>query len=327
MTQSRQGIDAEAALWAVRLGAGPLAPQDQSELDQWLDADTRHRGALLRARAAWQDLDRLAALGAHQIPAADPQTAAVAPEPVTNRRWFIAASVSALAIAGSGAWWMRHGRGDVYISDVGEVRRVALSDGSTMLLNTASHASVHFDEARREVRLDRGEGLFEVAKDPARPFVVRAGELTVRAVGTVFAVRAVDHRVDVTVTEGVVEVTDAQASIHRVSRVATNEHAVITPARDVQVRPIRSEQAERRLAWRDGMADFDGEALGDAIAEINRYSHRKIIVDDATLAARPVVGIFRASDAEGFAATVAAALDAERVDEADAIHLRSRPPR
>jgi transmembrane sensor len=325
MTQSRRRTDTTAALWAVRLSEGSLTAQEQCELDQWLEADVRHRGALLRARAAWLDLDRIAALRGQSQPHDAQRPALSLPGALTNRRWFVAAGLATVGIAGVGALWMRR-HADVYVSEVGEIRRVTLADGSVMLLNTASQASVHFDESRREVLL-RGEALFEVAKDAARPFVVRAGDVSVRAVGTVFAVRASGQRVDVTVTEGVVEVTDAQApdegAIHRVT---ANEHALIVAQHKVKVQPIHSDQAERRLAWRDGMADFNGESLAEAIEEINRHNHRRIVVDDAALANRPVVGTFRASDAEGFAATVATAFDAQRIDSGDVIHLRPRPP-
>src|SRR5258706_4301322 len=62
MTQSNQRTDLAAAEWAVRLNERALTAQERTELDQWLDADTRHRGALLRARAVWADLDRLSAM-------------------------------------------------------------------------------------------------------------------------------------------------------------------------------------------------------------------------------------------------------------------------
>jgi transmembrane sensor len=150
--------------------------------------------------------------------------------------------------------------------------------------------------------------------------------VSVRAVGTVFGVEVADQRVDVTVTEGAVEVTPAQESPETSARrVTANQQAVVISSRDVEVRSIRGDRAERHFAWREGMVDFDGESLADAVAEINRHNRRKIVVDDPTLASRPVVGIFRASDAEGFAATIAAALGASRVDTEDGIRLQPRP--
>jgi len=317
---SSNRIDQEAAHWAVRVAVRTLTAEERSELDRWFEADPRHRGALLRACAAWTDLDRMAALNGSGT---ERPTEPPASETARGRRWFLAAGISGLAIAGTAGWWAWRSRGDVYVSGVGEFRRVTLPDGSSMLLNTASRAAVHFSESAREVTLLEGEGLFEVTKDSARAFIVRAGAVSVRAVGTAFAVRALNERVDVTVAEGVVEVADSSA-LSQPQTVSANEEASITGSQGVKVERITHAQVERHLAWRDGMLSFDGERLSEAVEEINRHNHLKILIDDPALAARPVVGIFRSNDTEGFAQTVAAALGAQSIAGDDAIHLRSR---
>jgi transmembrane sensor len=322
MTQHGTKTDLEAAQWAVRLQLRPLDGEEQAELDRWIRADSRHRGALLRARAVWLDLDRLAALTANGR--AEPR---IAPGPSLepSRRWFIAAGVTAVVCAGgAGAWWLSRRR-DVYASGVGEIRRVTLADGSHMVLNTDSMAKVSFSEVERQIELESGEGLFQVVKDPARPFVVRTGFVSVRAVGTMFAVRALDDRVDVTVTEGVVEVIDRSGSgSPLVRRVSANEHATVMLARQIEIQHLTPDEAERRIAWRQGLVNFAGQPLSDAVAEMNRQNHRQILIDDPALGARPIVGLFRADDPEGFAAAVAVALGARTVNEDGAIHIRPR---
>jgi transmembrane sensor len=321
-------IDREAAKWAVRLESRALAREEQIALDRWLATDPRHPGALLRTRAAWSRLDRVAALRGKPTAADSEDVRIAAPArdenrllQIPNRRWLVAASVVGLTIASAASWWVvRHA--NTYVSEVGEVRRVALSDGSNMVLNTATVAAVHFDKTLREIELSTGEGLFQVAKDPKRPFVVHAGSVAVRAVGTVFSVRSQDQRVDVTVTEGAVELIDTNGTT--LQRVAANEHATVMDKRQVEVQTLAHDEAERHLAWRDGMVDFSGEALSAAVAEINRHNQRHIVIDDPILASRPVVGLFRANDLDGFALTVARALGAQSADEKDAIHLRSR---
>jgi len=67
---------------------------------------------------------------------------------------------------------------------MGEIRQVPLADGSRLTLDERSRVSVQYETATRRVRLEFGEVLFEVAKDPKRPFVVQAGNIRVRAVGT-----------------------------------------------------------------------------------------------------------------------------------------------
>jgi transmembrane sensor len=344
MSQNSRRIELEAADWAVRLQDGSLPAPEQAELDGWLQADARHRGALLRARAAWLDLDRLAALAAHRdepLAGASPAHSHILPDrslpfyrasqtllrrarvSIVSRRVFFTAGATALILGGSSTWWLGR-RSKVYVSNLGEVRRVTLSDGSNMLLNTASEATVRFDMTRRDIDLLTGEGLFQVVKDPMRPFVVRAGSISVRAVGTVFAVRKIGQQVDVTVSQGVVELLDGpEVGGGVIRRVAANERATVMETRQVEVLSMAHEEAERRFAWRDGMVDFSGEPLARAVEEINRYNRRQIVVDDGELAARPVVGLFRANDPEGFATTVSIALSVRNIDSADAIHLRA----
>jgi transmembrane sensor len=275
------------------------------------------------------DLDRLGALAARRAQPAgrivEPlRTTTRVAHRFTNRRGVIAAGVMALVFGGAGVWWTRR-HGQVYISEVGEIRSVTLADGSHMVLNTATEATVDFDRVRREIQLTLGEGLFEVAKDPARSFIVQTRFASVRAIGTVFAVRAVNHRVDVTVTEGVIEVVNINGPDSGVThRVAANERATVTETGHIEIRSVSHAEAERRLAWREGLIEFDGESLTDAVEEINRYNHRHVLVGDPTLAARPIVGRFRANDPGDFAATVAIALGAQRTVEDDTIYLRQR---
>jgi transmembrane sensor len=361
MTKTMETISELAARWAVRADAGALGPDEQRELETWLAADSRHRGAYVRARAQWLDLDRLAALkgpvsaAAGRFPAAEPAAEKPAPAPAAaragvgvksittaaglSRRQLLAAGIGTIGVLGGGLpWLILHEGRDRYTSGIGEVRRIALEDGSTVLLNTASEVTVRLTKQQRDVRLVRGEALFEVAHDKFRPFIVQANDTAVRAVGTAFAVRLDAAQVDVTVTEGVVEVADSKtmsgggvatpaASKFEVKRVAAHERLVIAPSRAQNVEPIAPAQANRQLAWREGMVSFDGESLLTAVAEINRHNRRQIVVDDPALASMPVVGIFRATDLQGFAAAAAAALKARATPDGDVIRLQMERPK
>jgi transmembrane sensor len=194
-----------------------------------------------------------------------------------------------------------------------------------MALNTATETRVLFSESEREVLLSRGEAHFEVAKDRARPFVVRSGNLTVTAVGTAFSVRLEGARIDVTVTEGVVELAQTDTAFAAADgtprRVSANQRAIVTAARPVVVQSIGQEEAERSLAWRTGMVAFNGESLAEAVEQVNRHNRRHIVIDDPRLAGRPVVGMFRANDVDAFARAAAAAMGAQNIEEGDVIRL------
>jgi transmembrane sensor len=196
---------------------------------------------------------------------------------------------------------------------------------------------VELTPQRRDIRLVQGEALFEVAHDKSRPFVVQAHETGVRAVGTAFAVRLEGTQVDVTVTEGVVEVAQLKslsAVVSRampaapeggVQRVIAHERAIIAPAGPPVVEPMAPAEAQRRLAWKDGMVSFEGEPLRMAVAEFNRHNRRQIVIDDPSLASVPVVGVFRTTDIEGFIAAAAVALNTRATVDGDLIRLRYAP--
>lgn len=314
-------IDADAAEWATRLDAGTLDPDHQQQLDQWLAADSRRLGALVRARAQWLDLDRLGALAAGQ-----PKLSDAALPVLWNRRMMLAASLAGASAVGIGWFALRPGT-ERYRTEVGEIRRIALPDGSALVLNTDSEVRIDFEATRRNVHLLRGESLFEVAPDAMRPFIVLTESVRVRAVGTVFAVRLRGDEVNVTVSEGLVELgRTSEEAASPPQHIAANQQTVVVRAEPGRVEELAPEVVERRLAWLDGRVAFNGEPLREAVAEINRHSRRTVIIDDAALGARPIVGVFRATDTQAFCRAAAAALGAVVIEEnAASIHLRSKP--
>lgn len=326
-------IEAQASHWAARLDAGPLSAEDQAQFDTWVGSDRRHHGALIRARAAWLDADRLVSLGGASLSQSPDKGLARPkhPTPARNRRvqrafqLGLAATLATLSIALAALWYIHAPTGETYVSDIGELRRIALSDGSELTLNTDTQAAVRFKEAQREVALKRGEALFKVVHDATRPFIVRANDVRVKAVGTAFSVRVDGARVDVLVTEGVVEVSrDGDPDTQRIS--ANHKTMIASTDSRADIESVDTEGMARQLAWREGMVAFSGEPLSVAVAEINRYSRHRIYVDDSVLAARPVIGIFHANDVEQFANAAATTFGATIVRSDGAIHLRAAPP-
>lgn len=308
-------IDDAAARWAARVDLAPLSDSERQELDQWLAADRRRLGAYGKARAVLARTDRARALGSDF----DPEQFAP-PRGVSRRRflWWGGATAAAASIAGVVGFGFVGGD-PAYATERGEIRRVPLKDGSVVTLNTASRIEVAYRDERRTVRLIEGEALFEVAHDPARPFVVEAGDAHVRALGTAFTVRHTDRRtVQVMVREGTVELSRPDAPASRPVRVAANSRAVDQGGPEPIV-PVQldAEEVSRELSWRVGTLAFNGVSLDQAAAEFARYSETRIILADAAIARRKVTGLYSATDPEGFAQAVATVLDlrAERTTQ------------
>ncbi len=210
-----------------------------------------------------------------------------------------------------------------YVTGKGEMKVVALRDGSVVSSNTQSELLVEFSESARSVRLVRGEALFNVAKNASRPFLVSAGDTRVKVVGTSFTVRRLEaNPVQVLVREGIVEVSKPDVSSWHSVRLAANTRAVALQDRtDIASVPVAPAEVHRELAWEDGQLAFEGQSLSQAAAEFDRYSDTKVIIDDPALATEEIAGLFRATDPVGFAQTVALSLKARVIIGENEVHL------
>jgi transmembrane sensor len=194
--------------------------------------------------------------------------------------------------------------GDRYMTPIGGVASVPLQDGSTITLNTRTQVRVELGPRERRIELDQGEAFFQVAKDPRRPFVVRAGDKRIVAVGTQFSVRRNGDDVRVVVTEGTVRLeSDGRPMQPRSFGADTRLTAgSVARARDkdllVQSEPLR--RAEEILSWRQGYLTFHDTPLGEALAEFNRYNLHQIDAADAATAAIQISGMFRPTNYQAF---------------------------
>jgi transmembrane sensor len=308
-------IDERAVAWVCQLDKGEPTLAMLSELNAWLAEDARHQGAFLRAEAAWKSFDRLGILASNEADISEP-------EGWMSRRGMLAAGVlgaagASLATAATVAFmWTERGQ---ILTPLGEIRRVPLSDGSLVAVNTNSELNISLKPDLRDLALDKGEVWFEVAKDRKRPFLVSAGDVRVRALGTAFSVRRRDDGADVLVTEGVVE-TWTVSSENRKRLVSAGSKVFVSDVAGPSMVVDAPMQIDRVLAWRDGEIALDGETLADAAGEFNRYNTRKIFIDP-TLSDKRLVGWFHTNEPETFAAAAATTVGAVVVTNGDEIHL------
>lgn len=310
---SSRAIEDAAAVWLQRRDNEDWSEPDEAELQRWLAASVAHRVAFLRLEAAWDESLRLQALGAGTAPGTIPPPGAwqvsplfkavvdsdATPSPPVQRgassyrKWAIAATI---LVASIGALLLAtQFSAERYVTPVGSIASIPLPDGSNVTLNTGSDIRVDLTETERLVRLESGEAFFEVAKDAKRPFVVAAGGKRVTAVGTKFSVRRDGDDVSVIVTEGKVRIDGtAQQPMLLAGAMAH------TSKQQLDVRAGSAQQVEEALSWRTGYLIFDTTDLADAIAQFNRYTHRKIVIQDPQIAGLHVSGKFRATNSEAF---------------------------
>lgn len=289
----------QAAAWLARRESGSWSDADQAELEQWITASTANRIALLRLETVWRKSDRLraSARGVLSEASAEPEELPEAAERRSPMRRFRFAAIAAAAAAVlTVGLFQLPPRGEAYATTVGGFQHFPLADGSRVDLNTDSRLVASLAAHERRIELDRGEAFFQVAKDHARPFVVRAGSYRVIAVGTAFSVRVEDEKIEVTVTQGKVRVEcDGEVPTTFVSA----GQIAIADSRAAKVRPAPVEELDTLLSWRDGLLVFNNRPLAEVAAEFNRYNRRQLVVDPSAGRVR-VDGTFKANNIDGF---------------------------
>jgi transmembrane sensor len=265
----------------------------EAAFKEWLYADPAHARAFARATDVWDVIPGAARLSRRRR---------LRPPVVIPT--LVAACLALLVLASNLIPTLN--RPPSFTTKIGEQQTVTLADGSRVTLNTNSRMSVDYRPGERHVRLMQGEALFEVAKNPNRPFIVQAGGELVRALGTSFVVRETGGRIAVTLIEGRVVVTKVRAGALRAPP------AVLTPGERLMVSAVAGDKTqidrpkiEGVTAWRRGQVMFDDMSMEDAVAELGRYGGSNIEIDDSAIAGLRVSGVFATNDPEEFANAMA----------------------
>lgn len=294
--------DCDAAAWLARRDRG-LTAAEQDAFLQWLRADPRHRAALQRLDRAWSALDALAAW--QPADAAHPNPDLLAGVRRRSRRvacWFAFVGSGFAAVLAILVFRAPSAPPDAELLSPG-VRVVprpeqqTLADGSVAEVNHGGRLDLAFGGEERRVRLREGEVHLTVAKDAARPFLVEAGGVTVRAIGTAFNVRRDGDAVEVIVTEGRVQLELAGAAP---VPLAAGERARAAPGERPVVSTADPAAVARELAWRAVRLEFESLPLEAVIVEFNLRNARQLAIGDTAAGRVKVAGTFRADEPEAF---------------------------
>lgn len=333
----------EASVWFVAMREPRVTPDVHESFAEWLRASPLHVQAYLEIAALWGDAahvgkeylsgpasisDEADASGnvvalptLHSRPPAPGEDEAA---PRRARLWLAAAVLLVSVAAGAITWWHVQ-RVPTYQAGVGEQRVIVLEDGSVIRLNARSRVQVRMSQQLRLMDLLEGQVLVYVAKDRARPFVVRDGSVAVRAVGTAFDVNRRHSGTVVTVIEGRVLVDAWNARAHPGAEpfvaqpareqlpatqspgTASGRTAVALSAGD-QLRIASDGVLERKTGvsvasatgWLEHTLTFDGETLSTVVEELNRYSRTPIVIADSSLAELRINAVLHSTNPESF---------------------------
>jgi transmembrane sensor len=304
-----------AAAWVLKHDRG-LTAAEQDEFSQWLATNAAHRQAYAEARRGWDDLDRIAGLqtSLHALP--DPDL--LAPQrwwtrPAVRRvGWPVLALAAAGAVVLAAFTFKPAAPAPVAgpIPTLALIEQRTLADGSTVQLNRGSVLAENYTAAERRVKLEQGEAHFTVVKDAARPFIVEAAGVAVRAVGTAFNVRLESTAVEVLVTEGRVEVNDASRGQSLLGPERDGAPPLLTagqsarvdlaPTTVPRVATVSAAQIEEKLAWQPRLLDFTNAPMPEIVAAFNRGNPVRLNLGDTALRDMRLSATFRSDNVEGF---------------------------
>ncbi|HRE06344.1 MAG TPA: FecR domain-containing protein [Opitutaceae bacterium] len=336
-----------AAEWIVRKDRG-LTSGEQEDFLAWQKMQPGAGEAWQRAETAWKAMD-----AARSDPALLAEAEKLEAKLKLRRRrprltstlGLILAAAAALVIASLAGWRWGHGRVVTSYRVLASTAKVmALPDGSVATLNGDARLSLDFTVAERRVTLVSGEAHFDVVKNPHRPFLVRAGDLTVRAVGTAFNVRLDQNNIEVIVTEGRVRIEglqsadpaspstpQAQQPNSEGPEVGAGERVEVarqpspeTRTAAVQVAPLVQQEVELALAWQTTRLVFDETGLAAVVEAFNEHNLRKLELADERLGARSLTGVFRADNLDGFLRLLEASIGV-RAETSDSGTIRLHP--
>lgn len=330
-------VEKAAGDWIARCDRG-LSPREAEEFAAWEAADPRHAAELARLTATWNSLDT-----ADEVPEIMRVARELEEKQLRRSRrrfspaWSLAALGAAAAVTVAWIFWRapdpEAAASPRYKVVPSSAQRLTLVDGTVVELNGDSAVEPAFSAAERRVRLVRGEAHFAVAKNAARPFIVQAGNVAVRAVGTAFNVRFDPATIEVLVTEGKVRVDDAVQGRSLLAEAAdvparrdepvtvagpsglepplakpdvpllkAGQRVVLPVAAAVAVMPVAVTPADiaRALAWQGTQFIFERTPLEEAIAAFNSFNRSQLVLGDPALRVRKLGGTFRADNVDAF---------------------------
>jgi transmembrane sensor len=309
-------VRAAAATWVARLHNERRNPALDARFRMWLDEGEDHRRAFARLTHAWEQGGKIRLRGQRNTPAAR------RPSRIVLWATSVATTLVLAAAVGIHYW-----NDNAVTTRIGQQEVRLLQDGTRVVLNTDTRIEVNYDEHARRVRLIRGEARFDVAKDPAWPFLVSVDGQEIRALGTSFIVRLDGiENLSVTLVEGRISV----APIAPHDDLLRQNPQLLFPGQRLVLLRHRAPAVDRPdltriTAWQQGRVEFDATPLAEAANEMNRYNKSRITIADADTAQLRIGGVFHAGDSDEFVKVVTAALGL-RADRNGSSIVLSRSP-
>jgi ferric-dicitrate binding protein FerR (iron transport regulator) len=305
--------------------SGPLTPQEQSSLDDWLAQSPDNQSVAEQVSKTWDlskgfsqeveldmdaDFERLE----RRIAQAEEKPAAKVMALKPKRSWLaIAAAILALLVA---PFVLRKFLGSeakmdsFATADAPAQQPMLLADGSKVWLN--AHSSLEYfteDKGKRRCVKLSGEAFFEVAKNPERPFVVETqlGEVTV--LGTSFNVRNKPGKptLEVNVSTGKVRLQPSGSPQHLL--LVADETGIYDQQKNTLVKSTG--MANNTAAWHTAKLVFDNAELSEVLQQLSVLYGTGLSVENQAVGNCPLTVSFEGATIDAALETIGAILGAK----------------
>ena len=308
-------IISEADAWYSNVNSATLSTKKRAEFQEWFEADPDHQQAYAQVfmchdeQLAFSEsapqaesnrgitfIDRLKSNSSNDTGhenATEPQH--VKATGFVQKLTLIAAMFGA-AFLGAGLYNARTGPVS-YTTQIAEVRNLILEDGTTVTLGASSHIEVaDFSGNERHVTLIKGEALFDVTRDPSKHFVIAAGDIDVRVLGTKFNLNKTQNYLAVSLLEGKLDVEQHKPAgmpitstpLEKVTLVSGQQVAV----NNGELLKPKPRSAKKMANWVDGKLNYIDMPLHVVIADVNRYSRLPVRIAGKDLENLTVTAVF-----------------------------------
>lgn len=307
---AREALFEEAAQWHARIQSNEA---DWDAFAQWLDADATHQRAYEQIAMIDDEVTRWAMR--HAGPAGEP-AGQVVHQRTVQRRWIVAGAIAASLVAAiSVPQFLKPSPAPAVLYVARDSQRsVTLPDGSSARLDRGTRLAIA-DGGRGQISIEAGAAYFDVRHDPARTFIVQAGDFAIRDIGTRFAVTRRSDQMSVAVEEGMVDVSWRGGAATMLK--AGQKLEASGEGRNAE---IRSVDPSAVASWRDGRLIYDNAPLSLVAADISRHAPAPIVVDPA-VADLKLSGILLIEDGSKLVDQIEALLPIDSRREGDHIRL------
>lgn len=313
----------DAISWVILIRSGSATLADRSSLQEWRDLSPRHDEAFREAVHLWrrfgEQLAMVKASEGQELRGSPPRNRGAAanggPQSPPNLnlrrrrldRRFILAGGGAIAASiacysaiepPAGLWPSLVELSADYRTAKGEQRKVVVTEGVTVTLNTETSISRKKLPAGEAIDLISGEAWIDSSAYDAKPFEIEAMSGRILATHAKLNARCIDGLVSIACAEGSVRIEFKGRTIE------LGKGLAVSYSDQIGIGETKETDVSETAAWQEGLLVVRDRPLAAVVDEINRYRFGKIVVINQNLGKRRITGTFRLDQLDEFTGQV-----------------------